>query len=84
IFLNGETIPNPNPRGEPTIDDSFYIMLNAHYEKLVFTLPSSEWGKQWVTELDTEVGWIDDARTHKAGGSLELQSRSLVVLRRES
>src|SRR5690606_5229001 len=28
IFLNGETIPNPNPKGEPRTDDSFYIILN--------------------------------------------------------
>ena len=32
IFLNGETIPNPNPRGEPVIDANFYFIFNAHYE----------------------------------------------------
>ncbi len=84
IFLNGETIPNPNPRGEPTTDDSFYVILNAHYEPLVFTLPGSEWGKQWAMELDTEVGWLADTDTLAAGSPIELQARSLVVLRRES
>ncbi|MFP4284037.1 MAG: glycogen debranching protein GlgX, partial [Desulfovermiculus sp.] len=32
VYLNGQNIPNPNPRGDAVSDDNFYIILNAHYE----------------------------------------------------
>ena len=32
IFINGENFPNPNARGEPVTDDSFYLIFNAHFE----------------------------------------------------
>ena len=38
-------IPTPNERGEPVVDDSFYVMFNAHHEPLEFTLPESKWGE---------------------------------------
>jgi glycogen operon protein len=84
IFLNGSTIPNPNPRGEPVTDCSFYVILNAHHEPLEFTLPSAEWGERWVKELDTSSGWIDEEEIFEAGGLIKIQSRSLVVLRHAS
>ncbi len=84
IFLNGETIPNPNPRRGPATDDSFYVILNAHFESLTFTLPGKEWGERWVKELDTRVGWIVGGDTLKAGDELETAPRSLMVLRRET
>ena len=44
IFLNGEGIQSPDARGERVIDDSFYVLFNAHHEPLQFTLPKPEWG----------------------------------------
>ncbi len=41
VFLNGRAIPSPNERGEPIVDDSFYLMFNAHHEPLEFTLPDA-------------------------------------------
>ena len=29
VFLNGGAIPEPDPRGEPQVDDSFLLLLNA-------------------------------------------------------
>ncbi len=29
VFLNGEEIPSPNPVGEPVVDDSFVMLVNA-------------------------------------------------------
>ena len=84
VFLNGATIPNPNPRGEPVIDDDFYLIFNAHYEPLTFTLPSSEWGKHWVLELDTDVGWAEGEDIFTAGDRLQVQAHSVVVLRHRS
>ncbi|MDN5851076.1 MAG: glycogen debranching protein GlgX, partial [Nitrococcus sp.] len=83
IFLNGETFPNPNARGEPVTDDSFCLLLNAHFEALDFTLPESRWGKRWHSVLDTTRGWADDPRTLKARAKLKVAPRSLVLLRRQ-
>ncbi len=81
VFLNGETIPNPNPKGEPVVDDNFYMIFNAHYEALDFVLPDTEWGEEWTRVLDTSIGWIDSEDMIKAGGKLKVNARSLVVLR---
>ncbi len=81
VFLNGKTIPNPNPRGEPVTDDNFYIMINAHYEPLVFSLPGTSWGEIWIKELDTEGGWLEVEEILKEGDQINVEARSLVVLR---
>jgi len=81
VFFNGKTIPNPNPRGEPVTDDNFYIMINAHYEPLVFSLPGTSWGEIWIKELDTEGGWLEVEEILKEGDQINLEARSLVVLR---
>ncbi len=54
VFLNGEAIPDPDPRGEKVTDDSFLLLFNAHYEPLPFTIPSRDWGDHWVVVLDTD------------------------------
>jgi glycogen operon protein len=84
IFLNGETIPNPHPHGEPVSDDNFYMIVNAHHEPLDFTLPGTEWGERWVKELDTQTGWLEEDSFFKAGARVKVEARSLVVLRHPS
>ncbi|MFP3982160.1 MAG: glycogen debranching protein GlgX [Desulfurivibrionaceae bacterium] len=81
IFLNGETIPNPNPKGEPVTDDNFYIIFNAHHKALEFLLPGKEWGRQWLIELDSSAGWIEEEVVVQAGDQLNVEARSLMVLR---
>ncbi len=81
IFLNGETIPNPNPKGEPRTDDSFFILWNAHYEPLQFIIPEIEARDAWVRELDTSIGWMDDSAPVTAGDVVDVQGRSLAVFR---
>lgn len=84
VFLNGKTIPNPNPRGEPVTDDDFYLIFNGHHEPLEFTLPGGEWGETWVKEIDTRSARVEKPETYRAGDRLEAEARSLVVLRRET
>ena len=81
VFLNGATIPNPNPRGEPVTDDDFYLMFNAHYEPLVFVVPTTQRSGSWIVELDTETGWTDQNSSLEAGDEIQVQARSLVVMR---
>jgi glycogen operon protein len=54
VFLNGDAIPDPDPRGEKVTDDSFLVLFNAHHESLPFTIPDRDWGGHWVVMLDTD------------------------------
>ena len=42
VFLNGDAITEPGPRGEQIADDSFLLLINAHHEDMTFTLPGRE------------------------------------------
>lgn len=81
VFLNGATIPNPYPRGEPVKDDNFYLIFNAHHEALDFTLPIAEWGNRWIKELDTSIGWLEQGESFNAEDQIKVEARSLVILR---
>ncbi|WP_321494789.1 glycogen debranching protein GlgX [uncultured Desulfobacter sp.] len=84
VFLNGATIPNPNPRGEPVIDDNFYLIFNALHNPLQFVLPGLDYGAHWVKDLDTQTGWLEEQKLLKAGDTIRVAARSLVVLRHET
>ena len=83
IFLNGEGIHSPDSRGERVVDESFYVLFNAHHEPLQFTLPKRDWGEEWVVVLDTARPTLEEQEErHKAGDEVAVESRSLKVLRR--
>jgi glycogen operon protein len=83
IFLNGEGIQSPDSRGERVVDDSFYVLFNAHHEALQFTLPKRDWGEEWVVALDTARPTLkQQEERHKAGDEVAVESRSLKLLRR--
>ena len=87
VFLNGQAIPTPNERGERIIDDSFYVMFNAHHESLTFQLPGAEWGQRWTQVMDTndtgdEMSEERLGREFDAGATVDVAAWSLVLLRR--
>lgn len=84
VFLNGKTIPNPNPRGEPVVDDNFYLIFNASAEDLEFTLPSNDWGTKWIQEFDTAEGWSNEEIAFNAEQKIKMPSHSLRLLRNAS
>ncbi|GAB3169965.1 glycogen debranching protein GlgX [Myceligenerans halotolerans] len=81
VFLNGDAITETDGRGEPIVDDSFLLLLNAHSERLDFTLPPESYGAAWTVVLDTDdnaaPGTAFDARA-----TLPVTGRSVVVLTR--
>ena len=56
VFLNGDAITEPGPRGEPVRDDTFLILLSANHEPVTFTLPGPKFGRCWSVALDTAAG----------------------------
>jgi isoamylase len=84
VFLNGDAIPSPGPRGERVTDASFLVFFNAHHEALPFRLPEARWGRSWRRVLDTGTGFEDGtAPAVAAGAEITVDGRSVVVLRRD-
>jgi glycogen operon protein len=84
LFLNGKAIPTPDTRGEPIVDDSYYILFNAHHEALKFTLPTCPWGERWAMIIDTRqsVPEFRESDQIRAGQQVQLEAHSMMVLRR--
>jgi hypothetical protein len=55
VYLNGEGLHELDVRGQRLVDSSFYLMFNAHYEPLTFTIPQGL-GEMSVKVLDTHEG----------------------------
>ncbi|MEU0567517.1 glycogen debranching protein GlgX [Nonomuraea sp. NPDC005983] len=85
VYLNGEAITEPGPRGERIADDSFLLLINAHHEDMTFTLPGEEFGASWLPVLDTNDDSFADDRLpdekRPAGALVAVTSRSIQVLR---
>ncbi|TVQ38106.1 MAG: glycogen debranching enzyme GlgX [Spirochaetaceae bacterium] len=80
VFLNGSAVPSPDVFGQRIQDDSFYLIINAHYEPLEFRLPDKVWGRRWRMVMDTAEGWIEEKRELSAGDRIPAAGRSVVVL----
>jgi isoamylase len=79
VFLNGQEIPTHDRDGNPIEGASFLVLFNAHFEPLTFTIPEVL-GSEYTEVLDT-AGRHEDA-TFASGATLEVESRSMIALRR--
>ncbi|HEY7421118.1 MAG TPA: hypothetical protein VH541_03830, partial [Gaiellaceae bacterium] len=79
VFLNGREIRERTSQGEPMFDDSFLLVFNAHFEPVVFTLPTRRFGSRWQVELAT-----GDAPQGPLGARalVAVQEHSFMLLRR--
>ncbi|HBB32088.1 MAG TPA: glycogen debranching enzyme GlgX [Cyanobacteria bacterium UBA8803] len=83
IFLNGEEITTPGPRGERMIDESFLLFFNAHYEMIEFIIPIGFQDRLWQTLIDTtQPRFVKNGQVYKGNKPIPVTNRSLVVLRR--
>ena len=87
IYLNGDALPDPGPRGERIVDNSFLVLFNAWHETLEFRLPDADWAEQWEVVLDTSnppdlaPAEGEQGDRLKAGDRIEIAGRSVVLLR---
>jgi glycogen operon protein len=83
MFLNGEEIVTPGPRGERITDDSFLLLFNPTAEDHVFTVPNRRFGWLWSLVLTTAAPDAEPGSTeHDARSELTVTSRSITVLKR--
>lgn len=83
VFLNGEAIPSPGPKGERIMDDSFLMFFNAHYELLEFALPENLRQWNWSMVIDTkEPRFVNLDKLYTGDQKLPVSDRSVVLLRR--
>ena len=82
VFLNGEGIPDRDVRGERVVDDSFFIVFNAHYEAIDFTAPPVDYAGKWQVELDTADPELTDPSIVAADTTVSVAARSLRVFKR--
>lgn len=80
IYLNGKDIHTVSAKGEPVVDDSFYIIFNAHHEALAYTLPERKYGSEWKKILDTFEGMVGEGPTFQAGEKITVEGRSIILL----
>ena len=84
VFLNGDAITEPDPRGERTRDESFLLLFNASELDLSFTIPPQRYGEKWAKVLDTALplSAVPDAPAVKPGDTVPILNRSMQVLAR--
>jgi isoamylase len=78
--LAGDAIGETTERGEPIVDDTFLLLLNANDAQVPFTLPPTPAGGAWLLELDTTSAAALRLAA-SVGPIYPLAARSLVLLR---
>jgi isoamylase len=81
VFLNGDAITEPGPRGDAVRDESFLLLFNASPEAVTFTLPGAGFGAGWEVLVDTAAWPALGVLSARPGQRVELAGRSIMVLR---
>jgi len=82
MLVSGSTRDVRDREGEPIHDDTYLLLMNAHFEPLTFILPGRD-EIRWQTVIDTTVptGFLEQIEITPAGEEIELTERSLRLLR---
>ena len=79
VFLNGYGVPSLGEKSEQILDDSFYVIFNAHDQPLDYRLPTAEYGQTWKRFIDTAEPNKDGE--YQAEETVTVSGRSVVVLK---
>ncbi|HET8961056.1 glycogen debranching protein GlgX [Nocardioides sp.] len=83
MFVSGDPLRAPGPRGEQQRDSSFLIWLNSSADPVEVTLPQNDWVRSGEVVLSTDPG-LDRGTPVAAGDVLTLGARSVVVAESET
>lgn len=80
VFINGEDLRMHDIKGKKIVDDRFYVIFNAHYEPIEYQLPPADYAQEWHKVLDTAKDDLSDKEVCKAGETIKVLGRTVVVL----
>jgi glycogen operon protein len=79
MFVSGDPLRSPGPRGEQQRDASFKLWLNGSAGPRQVTFPTNQWVQHGAVVLSTDPGHPIGTEA-KAGDTITLAARSLVLL----
>jgi glycogen operon protein len=81
MLLSGDATDVLNFEGESARDDTFLLLINAHYEPIPFVLPGQE-NLEWQLILDTNnpEGFLEEPRKFASGDDVDLGGRACCLL----
>ncbi len=80
MFVSGDPLRAPGPRGEQLRDSSFLLWFNAHADPGKAKLPANQWVSSGEIVLSTDSGHPIGERW-SAGEVVDIEPRSMIVLR---
>jgi glycogen operon protein len=78
--IAGDLLNETDERGVPIVGDTLLLLLNAHWEEIQFTLPSTSDSQLWETLVDTKDPETE-LRSFEGGAKFPLFGRSVALLR---
>lgn len=81
VFLNGQGIHSVDDKGKRIVDDSFYVIFNAHYGSIDYRLPEKKYGSTWIKVIDTSSNDVAEGDSFNPGETIRVKSRSVVLLK---
>jgi len=81
MLLSGDATDVLNFEGESVRDDTFLLLINAHYEPIAFVLPGQE-HLEWQLILDTSdaSGFVAEPKRFASGDDVNLSGRACCLL----
>src|SRR6266478_4713366 len=81
MLLSGDATDVLNFEGESVRDDTFLLLINAHYEPIAFVLPGQE-HLEWQLILDTSdvAGFVAEPKRFASGEDVDLGGRACCLL----
>ncbi|MFC6286654.1 glycogen debranching protein GlgX [Nocardioides sp. GCM10027113] len=80
MFVSGDPLRSPGPRGEQQHDRSFAMWFNSSAEPVEVVLPENDWVHSGEVVLATDPA-LPAGTSVKAGDCLDLDARSVLVIR---
>jgi isoamylase len=83
VYLNGDAISEPDPRGDPISDDRFLLLFNVGSEPITFTLPAATLAPGWEVVIDTTQpsGCAPAGVSLQPRAEVKVANRAVTVLR---
>jgi glycogen operon protein len=81
MLLSGDATDVLNFEGELVRDDTFLLLINAHYESIAFVLPGQE-NLEWQLILDTSdaTGFVAELKRFASGDDVDVGGRACCLL----